>query len=707
MIGGMTPIPEPDKPADTSDPHWELNAFLDDIRDAGMRVTNSWKEMWLIALKYAWGQQLGDLHKMDMPDDWNYIVVNRIYPLMFQNIAKLAKNHPKVLTFAWNDEKEGVPEFVEQWAGILQYVWESPYELAMRVELIMGLLDAAIFGYMVGKTFWDPQVRFDEETMEWEGNVQHTFIHPGNFWTDPSAESLRKKECQNCGSKRRVKVEWAVNRWPKHKDAIGKEGYTSADPKYTAGERLIYENQKASTLDTPKHVFSKLVDLIIHRGGGQGGVQASDSKQKYVDIEEIYWVDHEKKNVKIEDFIKPEVLEKQGVITFDELTQKHMSVEKPGEEFTDWPKEVVREYKESLFPKGRFVLRIGKVILNPKKKEQKYTKSRWPFEVMPYHILPHMWQGGNAVEMARNNNDILNLTVSALVRRTMMTADPERKLEADSLALDRSGKVRQVEPRGLGKYIVMAKGKIDKLQNMEYANLDPATMLLAQILKQDIDDNMFMQDVARGATGGGGGMQQSGSGSKTAREAIRLDVNSQDYTAFQAIFLDVFIDNTMTLIAEILQANYRPERMVRLIGNDREKSMAFLSQDMLDVRFDVNIEPGSTLPFDKEAKKQDYAAAYKILENPIPNPLLEDMLRVLSISNIKKVLLRHQGIILFRQFVMMSQMLQEVDPMVVQAALANIPELQPLYELMMQTAQLNIPVEGKEQTSNVQRSQNN
>ena len=100
MIGGMTPIPEPDKPADTSDPHWELNAFLDDIRDAGMRVTNSWKEMWLIALKYAWGQQLGDLHKMDMPDDWNYIVVNRIYPLMFQNIAKLAKNHPKVLTFA-------------------------------------------------------------------------------------------------------------------------------------------------------------------------------------------------------------------------------------------------------------------------------------------------------------------------------------------------------------------------------------------------------------------------------------------------------------------------------------------------------------------------------------------------------------------------------------------------------------------------------
>jgi hypothetical protein len=162
----------------------------------------------------------------------------------------------------------------------------------------------------------------------------------------------------------------------------------------------------------------------------------------------------------------------------------------------------------------------------------------------------------------------------------------------------------------------------------------------------------------------------------------------------------------MTLIAEILQANYKPDRMVRIIGSDREKSVAFMSQEMLDVRFDVNIEPGSTLPFDKEEKKQNYIAGYKLLENPIPNPLLEDVLRILEITNLKKILLKHQGTILFRQFVMMSQMLREVDPIVVQTALANIPELQPLYQLMMQAAQLNIPVEGKEQTSNVQQRQN-
>ena len=29
-----------------------------------------------------------------------------------------------------------------------------------------------LFGYMVGKTFWDPKVHFDEDVKEWEGNVQ-------------------------------------------------------------------------------------------------------------------------------------------------------------------------------------------------------------------------------------------------------------------------------------------------------------------------------------------------------------------------------------------------------------------------------------------------------------------------------------------------------------------------------------------------------
>ena len=691
-----------------SDPHFELNTKIDEMQRAGMRVTKQWQEMWLTAIKYAWGEQLRDIKPND---DWHYIVVNRIYPLMFQNIAKLAKNHPKVLAFPWSEEKEGVTEFVEQWAGALQYVWESPYELSMRLKLIMGLLDAALFGYMVGKTYWDDRVKYDEQAKSYIGNVRETFIHPATFWVDPAADSVDTAE--NCGTRRRVTVEWAMNHWPEHKKEIEKEGYTSSDPKYVAGDIITYSHQKGSTLEATgaNLSFSKLVNLILKKFAQSDDGTGQDSSQKYVDIEETYWKDYETRHVKIEDNIPAQQLIDKGTITAEPVSGMFLDPA-TGEEVTEWPKQVVNEYDEPLFPNGRFVLRIGKVILNPKPEDQKYKYSRWPFNVMPYHILPHMWQGGNAIEMARNNNDMLNMTVSALVRRTLLTADPERLIEAGALAKDRKGKLRQLNPFGIGKYIIAAKGKIEKIKNLEYARLDPATMALAGIIKQDIDDSMFMQDTARGAAStknamGGGG------GKITATEAARLDTNSHDYTALQAIFLDMWLDNTFTLIAEIMQFNYELGRIMRIIGDNGEKNNIGMSQELLDVRFDVNVEPGSTLPFDEEKKKNDYMVAYKMLAEPAVNPLLEDMLRILKISNTKKVLARHQGTMLFRQFVQLSTMLAQVPPEQVQGVLMQIPVLQPLYELMMQAARLapamgiEAPQPEKKEGNNVQKKEGN
>ena len=84
-------------PAGVEDKHKELNAFLDDIRDAGMVVTKNWMTMWHTAIQYAWGQQL---QGWNLKESWEYVVINRIYRLMFQTIAKLAGNNPKILTHA-------------------------------------------------------------------------------------------------------------------------------------------------------------------------------------------------------------------------------------------------------------------------------------------------------------------------------------------------------------------------------------------------------------------------------------------------------------------------------------------------------------------------------------------------------------------------------------------------------------------------------
>lgn len=683
-------MPDPeiyeDKVHDVEDKFPELNALLDDMRNAGMRVTNTWKEMWTTAFKYAWGRQLQNIKPKD---DWNYIIVNRIYPLMMSTLSKLAKNNPKVLAFPWDMDKEGATEFAERWAGILQYIWESKLELNMRLKLIKGLLDAALFGYMVGKTYWDKRVVYDEENHTWIGNVRHDFIHPTTFWTDPSAESLETAE--NCGTQRRVKLEWAINRWPQYKDQIEKESYTAEDPRYVEGFEIIYDSQKAATLhENPKMMFTKIVDLILRRGlNRQEGPAGESNKQRYVTIEEVYWKDYTERHVKLDDYVPADDLIKQGVITKGQENGQYFSVES-GELFENWPKQVVDEYDEMVFPKGRFVLRIGRTVLNPQEKDQKYRYSSWPFTVMPYHVLPHMWQGCNAVEMAKNNNDMLNLTISSLVHRVRLAADPERLMEENSLALDREGKVRQTKPRGLGKFIVLRQGKIDKVKNMDYGRMDPAIIMLAQIIKQDIDDSMFSQDVARGA-GSNKTPMQRGTGKMTATEAAKLDVNSHDYIAMQSIFLDGWIDETLTLIAEIVQGNYSEGRKTTIIGMNEHPVGMTLDREMLNVKLHVNIVPGSTLPFDKERKKVNHLEAYKILSNPMPHPMLEEVLQVLEISNRKKILLRHQGTILFSKFLQLAQMLQQADPAEVQQALQLIPELQPLYELMMQTAQLQIP----------------
>jgi len=286
--------------------------------------------------------------------------------------------------------------------------------------------------------------------------------------------------------------------------------------------------------------------------------------------------------------------------------------------------------------------------------------------------------------MVRKSQDFLNITVSSLVNQVRRTADPTTIIEAGALAKGRDGKTRTKKDdiTGLGRIIIAAKGKMASIGHKQYPPVDPAVYSLAQILRQDIDDQMFMQAIARG---------EQTSTQKTKAEALTLNQNSLEYVGLQGIFLDKWIDDAMTLVAEICQRNYEPDRLMKMVSDGTRTGMP-ITQPMLDVRFDVNIEPGSTLPFDEIKKQTEYSTAYKLLESPVPNPLLEDMLRILNISKRKDVLTKHQGTQLFKQFIGTSAqsmaMLSQIDPQIVQTVITQIPQLQPVLQLMQQAAGL-------------------
>ena len=666
----------------------DQNAMLDGIRDAGMKVTNTWKVLWHTAIKYAWGEHY---EGWKLKDEWEYAVVNRIYPLMFQTISKLASNNPKIMAHAWDDESDGATDFADSWAGHLDYLWKSPYELNMRAKLIKGLLDCAVFGYMVGEPYWEPKPRngWDPGNKQWVGKVAMRFDHPATFWADPSADSMDTAE--NCGIIRRVKMEWAQNRWPEFKDAIKAEAFTASDEKYYIGESISYKNQKDYSQSNLKrrNYFSRLVSLILRQSGvdGEGSQDQQESDQMYVNVEKTFWRDYSEKDMKIEDNVDLDELQRQGKVAVEKETGLILdtATEKP---LVDYPKQVIDKYKQPNFPSGRFALRVGNTILNPKDEDQVYGESRWPFIIMPYHILPHMWQGGNAIEMSRNANDILNMTVSTMLQQTRRTADPTKIVEAGALAKDREGNIRNTRDSitGLGRIVIAARGKVDKIRDWLHAPLDPAVIALAAMIKQNIDDQMFMQDVSRGA---------KSPGQQTKAEVVRLDRNSDNYTALQGIFLDKFIDDTMTLIAELAQSHYDVGRLMKILQDEVKESMK-VDQQMLDVRFDVNIEPGSTLPFDEVTKQTEYATAYGMLENPIPNPMIEDMLRILNISKRKEILERYKGLQLFRQFIQLGQLLTDAlndeeageEIQNIMQKMSSIPGMQKLMDLLLQVGQL-------------------
>jgi hypothetical protein len=127
------------------------------------------------------------------------------------------------------------------------------------------------------------------------------------------------------------------------------------------------------------------------------------------------------------------------------------------------------------------------------------------------------------------------------------------------------------------------------------------------------------------------------------------------------------------LIAEITQKNYDEGRWIRMVGESGVIGVQQITQDLKNVNYDISMVPGTTLPFDEEKRAAKYLQAYELLNNPMPNPLLPEVLRVLEIYNWQKILSQHAGWIQFTQF---SQLLEglktgQVDPQQAMAMLGQ------------------------------------
>ena len=76
---------------------------LDRIVDAGMAKTRRFYTMWNENLRYFFSDQL---HGAPQRKNWEWVILNYIWPSAMQEIAKLTKNNPKIIVQPWTQGDE-------------------------------------------------------------------------------------------------------------------------------------------------------------------------------------------------------------------------------------------------------------------------------------------------------------------------------------------------------------------------------------------------------------------------------------------------------------------------------------------------------------------------------------------------------------------------------------------------------------------------
>lgn len=620
-----------------------INEKLDRMAEFGMRKTESFTDMWTEGLKYFYGEQLADkeVHK-----NFDWVIVNYILPSSLQEIAKLSKNNPKIFCHPWSEDDT---EAAETWQSKLNWDWQKGLNKhGMRLEQIAAILDGKLFGYRVSKIFWEDKDTWDEKTQQWVGNAKYRLWHPRNFW----ATGTEKIDDGDCGTQRYVTLEWAKIKWPefakeleKEADAFGESGMgkspapwgsksTGSAAAVAAGLSPGIAEQKQSA-----GLTNHIVDFVLSHIGESQPFNSDNEQAKIVKIEEFYFRDYEEEDVKIEqDIPQQELLQTgqiidNGGIFIDAQTGLPLTA-------ANWPKNII-QYKRPKYPNGRFIIRCGKTILNPKEEDQIYPYSRWPFVVLPHYLLPHLWQGFNAVELYRSMQDMINVSISFLFNYVKLFGAPKIGVEADSLAINPQTKKHYKLGLGAGAIIKFVRGGLERFKIFPPAPMSPGVITLFQLFSQEFKNLTGLQSIARGERQPGG---------MTATEARELTISSNDRIALQSIYEDAWVKEVMTIVAEICQKKYEIDRWIRIVGEDNTIGAQQITQQMKDVKFDVDIEAGSQMPFDEEKKVMKYLQAYNILSNPNPNPLLPDLLRVLEIGNWKKILDQMESWQQFQQF---------------------------------------------------------
>jgi len=633
QVADIAGAPQGGGPETTTDKEKEFLALLQSKEDEGMACTRAWGGMWRDTLCYFLSDQLRSKRAYD---NWEWVTLNYVWPAIFQEMAKLSRDFKPIT----EPVEEGDTEVAEAVGGFLEWQWlNTLHEDGMDIQQLKAILDRKLYGYSVSKILWEnkPRGGWNKEERRWDGEVRYALLLPSTFWASDS-ENINDGDC---GTVRYIELEYAKSLWPDFAETLERHAVSSTDvEKDSWGVTIGGQTENTSSGTYPDagtgfadreeghHQENELLSLVLKSSRGTG---SGTEVQKYVRISEIYLLDREERKQTEDLPATAEQLLNSGMVS----NVEGRLVTAEGEELTsdNWPTDTL-EWDEPLYPNGRYIVRCKDTILNPAKKDQVYPFKRWPFVVVPHYLLPHMWQGSDAVTLYKSTQDHINVAMSHLLNNMKEFGDPRIAVESDALAVAPGPtKKRFSILKGAGAVIRLARGGLRKFQIVPPVPPSAASMLLYQVFVQEFKNIQGMQDISQG---------KKTSGDTTATEAQFLAMSSNDRIKLQNKFEELWAQKIYSLVADFDQYYYEVGRVVRVLGEGHVVGAQKITERAKEIEFDVKIEAGTALPFDEEKRIQKYTIAYNLLKDPTPNPLLPEFLRVLNISAWQKLLTKHQ-----------------------------------------------------------------
>lgn len=636
----------------------KLNDRIDSMIREGAEENKRWMDLWRDAQDYIFNNQLAG---RDAKKGWERIQVNYIFPAVQQQIAMMAQRRPKIVAEGWEPHDTDGAAF---WERVLQ--WQFEHDLDLAFKAAAATLDANIYGFYVSRVWGDQRAYWDPDLHEWQWRPRISLVCPEFFIADPECESI--DDAAYVSSTRRVRTAWVLERWPQFRKEIEEAAHSHNDG---APAIAFLQKELLSTYaddqdpghgdEKKKGVEGRLVSLLRRaREGPVRPVGEGDKKgvPRYVTVTEIFFRDGEEvdRNRPPTPISSDKLLadgriakDRGAFIAADDDLIPGVSAGQPVPP-GQWPTIPGSTGKEPRFPYGRRVLRVGNTVLNTAVQDQVWPFTRWPFVVGVNAVLPHIWRGMNGVEAAKGLQDWLNVSAAHLCNYVKYFGDPVSLVEAGAVQgvaenANPSSKLRAAA----GAIWLLVKGGIDRVRRDPPPPLPPALLQLYDTFAREIQDQLGMQEVARG---------RQAKGQATAREISELARSSRIRTSLSADLQDVWIQRNMSLVAEFDKRCMKPGQMVRVAGDEGQATAMRIPDTAGDVRFDVKLRVGTELPFDQERRKEEYSELYSLIGPPI----LPELLDAYRVPNKQEVMQRVEA------WTMIQQQLEQAEAGATQGA---------------------------------------